>query len=569
MNKLLWISAILCLFVPGLSENIPHKTADLVLIHGKIITMDASKPTAEALAVAGDTIIAVGKTSEIKPYISTSTQIIDLKGKLAIPGLIESHGHFTSFGNSRLKLDLKKAKNWDDIVEMVAAAVKHAKPGEWILGRGWHQEKWDRLPNPQIGGLPIHTAISHLSPQNPVLLTHASGHSIFANAKAMELAGITSKTPNPDGGEILKDQDGNPTGIFLETAGNPIEEALEKYLSARTPDQVQKTNIKIIEMAIRGCLENGITSFHDAGATFETIDLYKQLAQEKKLDIRLNVMIGEPNAKLRQSIARYKLIDLYDHHLTVRSIKRLIDGALGSHGAWLLQPYDSLPTSTGLNTESIETMKESAQIAIANGFQLCTHAIGDRANRETLNIYEEALKSNPTGDLRWRIEHAQHLDPADIPRFSKLHVIAAMQGIHCTSDAPWVIKRLGKERARQGAYVWRKLLDTGAVISNGTDVPVEDINPIACFYASVTRKLKDGTIFYGDQRMSREEALRAYTLNGAYASFEEKIKGSLTIGKLADITVLSRDMLTVPEDEIPQTKVVYTIIGGKILYASN
>ncbi len=278
-------------------------------------------------------------------------------------------------------------------------------------------------------------------------------------------------------------------------------------------------------------------------------------------------MLGAYGKELTARGSAYRMIGAVENHLTVRAIKRLIDGALGAHGAWLLEPYTDLPSSTGLNTNSIEEMKATAKFAIENGFQVATHAIGDRANRETLDIYEEAFKAHPDKtDLRWRIEHAQHLSLEDIPRFGKLGVIPAMQAIHCTSDAPWVYKRLGEKRAEEGAYVWRKLMASGAVIPNGTDVPVEPIAPMSCFYAAVTRKLKDGTTFFADQRMTREEALRSYTINGAYAGFEEGIKGSLTPGKLADITVLSRDILTCPEDDIPGTEVLYTIIGGKILY---
>ena len=546
------------------------QTADLVLINGKIVTLDESKPEAEAAAVFRGRILEVGSNEEIKSHISPSTRVLDLKGKLAIPGFIESHGHFNSLGRAKMQLDLMKAKNWDRIVAMVERAVKKAKPGEWILGRGWHQEKWDRPPKPNVLGLPLHDSMSKISPQNPVMLTHASGHSCFANARAMALAGIDEKTPDPEGGEIVKDSKGKPIGIFRETAQELLRKALNKYLKGRTPEQLEAEKRKIIELAAKTCLENGITTFYDAGTSFETIDLYKKLVQEKKLPVRLNVMLNEPNQCLRRHISKYRIIRMGDHHLTVRSIKRLIDGALGSHGAWLLEPYASLPESTGLNTESVEAMKETAGIAIENGFQLCTHAIGDRANRVVLNIYEEAFKSHPEKkDLRWRIEHAQHLHPVDIPRFGKLGVIAAMQGIHCTSDGPWVVKRLGEKRSKEGAYAWRKLMDSGAVICNGTDVPVEDIDPIACFYASVTRKMKDGRVFFGDQKMTREEALRSYTVNGAYAAFEEDIKGSLTPGKLADITVLSKDILIIPDDEILSTRVLYTIVGGKILHPDN
>ncbi|UCH93451.1 MAG: amidohydrolase [Candidatus Aminicenantes bacterium] len=567
-KRILWLTIFFLVLVIGwLPSCKKSQPADLVLISGKIVTLDESKPFVEALAVHQGRILALGSDKEIKSYISESTQEIDLQGKLAIPGFIESHGHFNSLGYSKMRLDLMEVKNWDEVVEMVKEAVSKAKPGEWIPGRGWHQEKWDRVPEPNVDGLPFHDSLSKVSPQNPVMLSHASGHSCFANAKAMELAGIDEKTPNPEGGEIVKDKDGKPIGVFRETAQSLIRKAQSDYQVERTPEQIMEEKMKVIQLADQACLANGVTSFHDAGASFDTIDMYKQLVRENKLGVRLNVMIREPNERLQQDISNYKIIGLGDHHLTVRSIKRSIDGALGSHGAWLLEPYNSLPNSVGLNTEPVDAMKVTARIAVENGFQLCTHAIGDRGNRETLDIYEQAFKLHPDKkDLRWRIEHAQHIHPDDISRFGKLGVIAAMQGIHCTSDGPWVIKRLGEKRAKQSAYVWKKLMDTGATICNGTDVPVEDINPIACFYATVTRKMKDGSVFFGNQCMTREEALRSYTINGAYAAFEENIKGSLTPGKLADITVLSKDIMTIPDDEILSTEVLYTIVGGKILY---
>jgi len=273
------------------------------------------------------------------------------------------------------------------------------------------------------------------------------------------------------------------------------------------------------------------------------------------------------NEELKERLSEYKIIGLGNNHLTVRSIKRSIDGALGPHGAWLLEPYADLASSTGLNTSAVEDIKGTARIAIENDFQLCVHAIGDRANRETLNIFEEAFKTHPEKtDLRWRIEHSQHLHPEDIPRFGQLGVIASMQGIHCTSDAPYVLRRLGEKRAEEGAYVWQKLMKTGAIICNGTDAPVEDVDPLACYHATVTRRTRDGDLFFPDQRMSREEALCSYTINGAYAAFQEDILGSLTPGKLADITVLSEDIMTIPEVEILETEVLYTIVGGKIIY---
>lgn len=562
------------LFVLGLSVTIlffscarKPEPADLVLVKGKIVTVDEAKPEAQALAVRGDLIAAVGTDKEIKAYIGPATKVIDLEGRLAIPGFIDGHGHFTGVGEAKLELDLTKAKNWDDIVAMVKDAVQKAKPGEWIRGRGWHQEKWDKTPKPSVDGLPFHHALSKVSPQNPVLLTHASGHSCLANAKAMELAKITKKTRDPKGGEIIRDANGNPIGAFRETAQGLLGVALRTYELSRPLEEVKAEERRVIELAAQECLSKGLTSFFDASSSFKTIDLFKEFAQEGKLGIRLWVMISEGNESLKKRLNEYKIIRMGQSHLTVRAIKRLMDGALGAHGAWLLEPYSDLPTSKGLNTTPVEVIKETARIAIENGFQLCTHAIGDRANREILNIYEEAFKAHPDKkDLRWRVEHAQHLDPADIPRFGKLGVIASMQGIHCTSDGPWVIKRLGAKRAEEGAYVWQKLMRSGAIICNGTDAPVEDVDPIACFYATVTRKMKDGTLFYPEQKMSREEALRSYTLNCAYAGFEEDILGSLKPGKLADIAVLSKDIMTVPDDEILTAEVLYTIVGGKVLY---
>jgi predicted amidohydrolase YtcJ len=543
--------------------------ADLVLTNGQVVTVDEKVPEAQAIAVRGDKVEAVGSVKDIKRYIGPETRVIDLEGKLAIPGLIESHGHFMGLGSSKLILDLTKTRSWDDIVAMVGEAAKSARPGEWIRGRGWHQDKWDKVPEPNIDGLPFHDALSKVTPDNPVTLTHASGHSSLVNAKAMELAGITAKTPDPPGGQVIRDAKGRPIGAFLETAQGLVRYAAGHEEARPTPEELEARARNQVELAAKECLANGVTTFHDAGASFGTVDLYKKMAEEGTLGVRLYVMLNAGTKTLQEKGASYRMIGAADNHVTVRAIKRLIDGALGAHGAWLLEPYTDLPASTGLNTEPVANLKETAKFAIENGFQVGVHAIGDRGNRETLDIYEEAFKAHPDKtDLRWRVEHAQHLSAADIPRFGRLGVIAAMQGIHCTSDGPWIFKRLGDKRAEEGAYVWRKLMSSGAVISNGTDVPVEAINPMACFYATVTRKMKDGTAFFPEQRMTREEALRSYTMNGAYAGFEETLKGSLTPGKLADITVLDRNIMTCPEEEIPTTKVLYTIVGGKILYKS-
>ena len=536
-----------------------QEPADLVLRDGKIVTLDEGMPEAEALAVKGDQVIAVGSNDEIDAYVGPSTDVIDLGGQLAIPGFIEGHGHFLGIGDSKLQLNLIDAENWDEIVSMVAKAVDQAQPGELIRGRGWHQDKWDLGPNPEVEGLPLHGALSRVSPENPVLLRHASGHATFANAKAMEMSGITRDTPNPQGGEIVKDARGNPIGAFRETAAGLLDPARR---DATPPDPRRQA-----ELAVEEVLSKGITSFQDAGSSLEAIDLFKSMVEEGSLGVRLWVMLRTSNEGLAEELPNYRILGMGDNRLTVRAIKRGIDGALGSHGAWLLEPYADLPESEGLNTTALEEIVETARLAIEHGFQLCVHAIGDRGNRETLDIFEEAFKANSDKtDLRWRVEHVQHLHPEDIPRFAQLGVIASMQAVHATSDGPWVTERLGARRSEEGAYVWQELLQSGAVVINGTDAPVEDVDPIASFYASVSRKLKDGSIFYPEQRMSRMEALRSYTLSAAYAAFEEDIKGSLLPGKLADITILSKDLMTIPEDEIPTTQVLYTIVGGKVMY---
>ena len=562
------LGVVLCLAALGCGPFVSVEPADLVLTGGKVVTVDESMPEAEAIAVNGYTITAVGSSEEIAAYIGDSTEVIDLEGRLAVPGFVESHGHFMSLGRAQMILDLTQVTSWDEIVAMVGEAAREAEPGEWIAGRGWHQEKWDSAPMPNVDGVPLHDELSAVSPDNPVNLTHASGHASFANARAMELAGIGADTPDPAGGTIVRDENGEATGLMRETAQRLIGAAVTRSEADRSAAEVEAEARRMIELSGERALANGVTSFHDAGADFATIDRFEAMAAAGELPVRLYVMVRrESNDVMAERLADYLTIPEGNDFLAVRSIKRQIDGALGSHGAWLLEPYFDLEDSTGLVLEPVEDIERTAEIAIANGFQVNTHAIGDRANREVLDIYERVFAANPDlSDVRWRIEHAQHLHPADVARFADLGVIAAMQGIHATSDGPWILRRLGAERAESGAYLWRTLLDAGVVVTNGTDAPVEAIDPIASFYASVSRRMSDGEVFYPDQRMTREEALRSYTLDGAYAAFEEHLKGSLTPGKLADIVVLSADIMTIPEEEIPAARVDLTLLGGEVRY---
>ena len=539
----------------------------MVVHNGKIVTMNPVAPEVQGLAIRGDRIVAVGTTAEMQRYIGPATEVVDISGLLAVPGLIEGHGHFMGLGQSRMVIDLMDVTSWDEIVSRVADVAAQAKPGDWIRGRGWHQEKWSAVPQPNVEGFPLHDALSKVSPLNPVILEHASGHAAFVNARAMEAAGITASTPSPPRGDILKDTAGRPIGVLRETAAGLAERALGAWFAQKTPAERAADARRQIALAVEASLQKGITSFQDAGENFATIDVLKQAASDGALDIRLWVMVRDSNENLQAKLPAYKAVGLANNHLTIAAIKKTIDGALGSRGAWLLEPYSDMPKSSGLNTAPVPEVRALAAIAAANGVQLAVHAIGDRANREVLDIYEATFAANPTvKDWRWRIEHAQHLNAADIPRFGRLGVIASMQGIHATSDAPYVAARLGLARAAEGAYVWQKLMRSGAIVANGTDVPVERIDPMPNLHATITRKTKDGMLFYPDQRMSRDEALRSYTYNAAYAAKEEQLKGSLAVGKLADITVLSKDVLTVPEDEIPTATVVYTIVGGAVKY---
>lgn len=544
--------------------------ADLVLLHGKIVTMEAARPEASALAATGETITAVGSDAEVEPYIGKKTRVIDLGGRLAVPGLIEGHGHLLGWGASLTHLELRHARTWDEIVALVAGAAARARPGEWIVGRGWHQDKWQRPPSPSVGGLPTHASLSEASPRNPVLLVHTSGHGAFVNARALELGGISRNTPDPPGGQIVRDARGEPIGMLREAAAEPVEAALARSNAGRPADVATAERRRQIRLATEAALANGITSFQDMGSSFETIDLLERMADEGSLPLRLYVAIDEPAEAMRGRLAEYRMVGHGNGYLTVRTIgEKVLDGALGTHGGWLLEPYADLPGSSGLEVTPVDEIRRSADLAIAAGYQMAIQGIGDRAARTLFDVYEEVFRKNPGArDLRWRIEHAQVVHPDDLPRFAKLGVIAGIQGIFACSDGPWVVDRLGAARARERGYLFRSMLDSGAAIMNGTDPPVEEIDPFASIHCSVTRELADGSLFFPEQRLTRLQALRSYTLGNAFAAFEEDVKGSLAPGKLADVTVLSRDILTVPEREIRGTRAVYTIVGGRVRYGA-
>ncbi len=574
LSLIVLISILLAVF--GCTDNsnrteteLENKFADLILKNGFIATVDPNIGNVTAIAINDYLITATGDDQKIDEFIGPNTEVIDLDGRFVMPGFIEGHGHFMSLGRSKQILDLNDVDGWEEIVSKVAVEVDKSKPGEWIFGRGWHQDKWSSLPDNAIDGVPINDTLSKVSPQNPVVLGHASGHAAFWNDAALEIAGVDEDTPDPDGGTIVRDLTGKATGLMRETAQRLISKARNEYEGRLTPQETELDNRERAKMAADEALKYGVTSFHDAGASFETIDFFKQLESEGELGVRLYVMVRrESNEIMDALLPQYKMLPEGNDFLTVRSIKRQIDGALGAHGAWLLEPYLDLPETTGLVLETVEDITGTAEVAVKHGFQVNTHAIGDRANREVLDIYEGVWKELGVDgkDLRWRIEHAQHIHPDDIPRFGELGVIASVQAVHGTSDGPWIPSRLGDERAKDTSQPWRTLFETGAIITNGTDVPVERIDPIASYYSSVTRRMNNGDAFYPEHIMTRQEALETYTINGAYSAFEEDIKGSLTPGKYADLIVLSKNLLTVDYEEIPSAEVEMTFVGGELRY---
>lgn len=527
--------------------------------------------TAMAIDEAGK-ILAVGLDSlDLVQYLRPATLRTDLEGQFVMPGLIEGHGHFSGLGSSLRNLNFLRSKSWDEIVQMVADRAEEMPDGQWITGRGWHQEKWQELHSHSYGGYPLHHGLSELTPDHPVILRHASGHSLYANQNAMDLAGVTRETPDPSGGRIVRDNSGEAIGVFEERAMSIITDAYQNYVQTLTPEARYEEWLAGVRAAEEESLSNGITSFQDAGTKFIELDRYTRLAAQDSLNIRLWVMLRHPYDTLKaypDRLAELPIIGAGKDYFTCRAIKSELDGALGAYGAWLLAPYNDQPGFLGQNTTPVAEVVGIAELAKQQDLQLCVHAIGDKANQETLNLMEEQLAGDK--DARWRIEHAQHLHPDDIPRFAELGVIASMQGIHCTSDALFAETRLGRQRAIEGAYPWRSLLDAGAIVLNGTDAPVEDVNPFESLYASVTRRRANEEIwFFPEQSMTRMEALHSYTLANAYAAFEEDQKGTLEAGKWADFIVLDRNLVSCTDEDILTTQVQMTVVGGDIKYQPN
>ncbi|MFN8094441.1 MAG: amidohydrolase [Vicinamibacteria bacterium] len=523
---------------------------------GVVHTVDARRPRAAAVAVRGDRVVAVGGDADVALLVGPRTRVVELAGRTVVPGFDDAHAHLLGIGAQRLDVELTGARTFDEVVARVAAAVKERRPGEWVRGRGWHEGKWTAPARGAVRGFPTHAALTAVSPDSPVVLERADGHAVLANARAMALRGVTRETKPPAGGEVIRDGDGAPTGVFVDNARSLVE----------PPERTPEEKARALELAMDECLSKGVTSLTDAGASLETIALYRRVDARGGLRVRLNVMAG--GLGVMKALGA-PTVPPPGGMLTVRTVKVYADGAIGSRGAALLAPYDDDPGNRGLLVTPPDEILAAARWALAHGFQAGTHAIGDRANRVVLDAYETAFRERPDlKDPRFRVEHAQVLDPADIPRFGRLGVLASMQGIHCPSDRPWVPARLGEARLG-GAYAWRKLLAAGARILNGTDAPVEDVSPLRNFHATVTRQDEHGNPpggFDPDQRLTREEALRTMTLDAAYGSFEETVRGSIEPGKLADLVVLSQDILAVPDAKLLETEVDLSIVGGRVLH---
>ena len=539
----------------------PASFADTLLVSGTIYTADDANTVVEAVVIEEGRFTFVGDLATAQSKAGKDHRHIALGNATAYPGFIESHGHLSSLGEAITNLDLNGVDSYQAIVGMVADAAAKASPGQVIKGRGWHQSKWSKEPNVTVDGFPTHRSLSEVSPNNPVFLGHANGHTALINQAAMDALNLNYNTPTPDGGVIVKNSKGDPTGILHE---NAIDLAYPLIALSK------ETSMTAILAAQSHAFEWGITNFHDAGAGSTDIEAQLALDESKQLKLRVYTMISAQDVALTDHwLAQPPVIADDNSRLTIRSFKAVMDGALGSRTAWLHQPYTDDPGTSGVQTFDKGRLVDIMNRSNAHGWQINTHAIGDKANTVVLDAIDEA--SLTERDHRSRIEHSQHLVPSDIERFSALGVIASIQAIHMSSDRPWAIDRLGKERIETGAYVWRDLLSAGVHIANGTDVPVEPINPIANFYASVARKTLKGLPedgFESAQKLSRDETLKSMTLWNAYAAFEEAEVGSISVGKRADMTITDQNLMTVDEARILATKPIMTIVGGEVVFSS-
>ena len=547
-------AAWLTLAAPLAAQQPASRPADLVVTNARIYTVDETRSVVEALAVRGGRVLFAGSKRGAMTFAGAATRVVDLAGRAVIPGMTDAHAHLLGLGGALRTVDLTGTTTYDEVVARVVARAREVPAGRWIVGRGWDQNRW---PGARF---PTHDALSAALPDHPVWLERVDGHAGLANARAMRAAGVTATTRDPDGGRVERDAAGVPTGVFVDNAQGLVDRAIP----APSRDEVRQSVLAAVTEANRW----GLVGIHDAGVTRSTIEVYEELARAGRFDLRNYVMVADDSASLDHYFRLGPRSALHGGRVWVRAVKLYADGALGSRGAALLAPYSDDPKNSGLLVSPPEHIRRRTERALRAGFQVNTHAIGDRGNRVVLDAYERALAAVPRADPRLRVEHAQVVSPADIPRFAALGVIPSMQASHQTSDMGWAERRVGAERIG-GAYAWRSLLRTGVVIPNGSDFPVERVNPLIGFHSAVTRQDPENQPpagWYPEQRMTRDEALRAMTIWPAYAAFMEQDAGSLSPGKYADFVVLDQDIMGVPAERIMATRVLATYLGGRAVY---
>jgi predicted amidohydrolase YtcJ len=538
----------------------PPQTANIVFTNGNIYTVNERQPRAQAVAIKGDRIVFVGSNAGAKRYQSRDTRVVDLRGATVLPGLADAHAHFIGVGQREMNLNLEGITNLEDFLAKVKARVDQAKPGEWVTGRGWIETFW----KPPV--FPTRWDLDKIAPNNPVFLTRADGHGAVANSAALKIGGVTKDTKDPFGGQILHDkQTSEPVGMLLDTAQGLVA----RHIPARGEADAEQAMM----LANKRSIELGWTQIHDAGGSYRDVDLFKKLYGEGKLKIRVYKAVYGPGDEAKRLLSEGPMIEAFDHRFNLRTIKVVSDGALGSRGAALLEPYNDAPDSKGFLRVKDEELMPMLKEALRQGIQVETHAIGDWANRFILDEYEKALEAVPLAQRkirnpRWRDEHTQIVNPADIPRFARMGIIPSMQPSHAIGDLHFVPSRIGIARTK-GAYAWQSLIKTGAIIPGGSDAPVERGEPMIEFYAAVARKdIRgfSGEGWHPEEKVTREQALKMFTIWPAYAAFEEKLRGSIQVGKLADLTILSADIMKIPEMDILKTRCVMTVIGGEIVY---
>ena len=538
----------------------PAEPADIVFVNGNVYTVNEKQPRAEAIAVKGDRIVFVGSNANAKRFQGGGTRVIDLHGETVVPGMTDAHYHFIGVGQREMNLNLEGITNLEDFLAKVKERVDRTKPEEWVTGRGWIETFW----KPPV--FPTRWDLDKISPNNPVFLTRADGHGAVANSAALKIGGVTKESKDPFGGQILRDkQTGEPVGMLLDNAQGFVS----RHIPAPTQAEIQQAII----LANKRSIELGLTQIQDPGGSYRDVDLYKKLYGEGKLKLRIYKAVYGPGPEAKRLLSEGPIIEAFGNRFNLRTIKVVSDGALGSRGAALLAPYSDTPDSSGFLRVKEEDLLPMLKEALQKGIQVETHAIGDYANRFILDEYEKALNAVPKSERkiaepRWRDEHSQIVNPIDIPRFAKLGIIPSMQASHAIGDLHFAPSRLGMKRL-EGAYAWQSFIKSGVIVPGGSDAPVERGEPMIEFYAAVARKdIRgfSGEGWHPEEKVTREQALKMLTIWPAHAAFEENVRGSIEVGKLADLTILSADIMKIPEMEILKTHCVMTVIGGEVVY---